>query len=413
MLRRKKLQKHILVITQYFYPEQFRINDICTEWIKRGYKVTVVTGIPNYPDGDYYKGYGLFNKRKDTYKGIEIIRLPLIPRKKSSLFLGLNYSSFVLSGYFWKVFTKIKADLVFTFEVSPMTQALLGVWYSKKFNVPSILYVQDLWPENLEIVGGVKNKLIIDNVKKMVDYIYKNTDLILATSPSFKAHIESSVNNYNLNVKFWPQYSEDDNKVPSTNHDYEAKIPNDDIFNIIFAGNIGYAQGLDILPNTAKILKNKNISVRFNIIGNGRFKTELINTIKKNNVEEYFNFIDRQPAEIIPFYLEKSDMAFLSFSNNDLFKKTIPAKLQTYLNSGIPIIGAVSGESKRIIQGAKCGFTGEPGDEKQLAKNIEKSLQLSNEDLEIMGNNSKEYAENNFNKQILMDEMEYIIQEYI
>lgn len=406
------MQKHILVITQYFYPEQFRINDICTEWVKRGYKVTVVTGIPNYPYGDYFKGYGLFNKRTENYNGIEIIRLPLIPRKKSSLFLGLNYVSFVLSGYFWKIFTKIEADLVFTFEVSPMTQALLGVWYSKKLNVPSILYVQDLWPENLEIVGGIKNSSIINNVKKMVDYIYKNTDLILATSPSFKTHIENSVDGWDLNVRFWPQYSEENNKIANIN-DYEIKIPNDSIFNIIFAGNIGYAQGLDILPNTAKILKDKNISVRFNIIGDGRFKTELINMINKNNIEEYFNFIDRQPAEIIPSYLEKSDMAFLSFSNNDLFKKTIPAKLQTYLNSGIPVIGAVSGESRRIVQEAKCGVTSEPENEKLLAKNIEKCLQLSKEDLEIMGNNSKKYAETKFNKQTLMDEMEYIIQEYI
>ena len=144
-----KLKKHILVIAQYFYPEQFSINDICTEWVKRGYKVTVITGIPNYPQGKYYNGYGLFKKRKETYNGIEIIRIPLIPRGKNAIMLALNYLSFVISGFFWKLFTKIEADYVFIFEVSPMTQALPGVWYAKKRKIPCYLYVQDLWPENV------------------------------------------------------------------------------------------------------------------------------------------------------------------------------------------------------------------------------------------------------------------------
>ena len=165
------MDKHILVIAQYFYPEQFRINDICTEWVKRGYKVTVVTGIPNYPQGRYYKGYGLFKKRREIYNGIDIIRIPLIPRGNNAIMLALNYLSFVISGYFWKSTTNIKADYVFIFEVSPMTQALPGVWYAKKRKIPCYLYVQDLWPENVEIVAGVKNKRIINAIGKMVDYI--------------------------------------------------------------------------------------------------------------------------------------------------------------------------------------------------------------------------------------------------
>ena len=116
-------QKHILVVSQYFYPESFRINDICKEWIKRGYKVTVLTGIPNYPEGKFYKGYNWFKRKKETWNGIDIIRIPLIARGKSSFKLVLNYFSFVYFGFFWKMFTRIKADLVFTFEVSPMTQA--------------------------------------------------------------------------------------------------------------------------------------------------------------------------------------------------------------------------------------------------------------------------------------------------
>ena len=133
---RKTYKKHILVISQYFYPEQFRINDICQEWVKRGYKITVLTGIPNYPQGRFYKGYNWFQKRRDEYKGIHVIRIPLIPRGNCAIMLMLNYFSFVFFGFFWKLFTRVKADKVFIFEVSPMTQALIGVWYAKKEKVP-------------------------------------------------------------------------------------------------------------------------------------------------------------------------------------------------------------------------------------------------------------------------------------
>src|SRR5699024_11930654 len=188
-----KMKKHILVISQYFYPENFRINDICAEWVDRGYEVTVVTGIPNYPQGKFYKGFGLFKKRKEVYKGINIIRIPLIPRGNNSIMLALNYLSFVVTGYFWKLFTKIKADYVFIFEVSPMTQALPGVWYAKKKKIPCYIYVQDLWPENVEVVTGISNKLVIGSIESMVSYIYKNTNKILTTSESFA---KSIINRY-------------------------------------------------------------------------------------------------------------------------------------------------------------------------------------------------------------------------
>jgi glycosyltransferase involved in cell wall biosynthesis len=270
----KSLKKHILVIAQYFYPEQFRINDICTEWVKRGYKVTVVTGIPNYPQGKYYDGYGLFKKRKETYNGMDIIRIPLVPRGKNAIMLALNYLSFVVSGFFWKSFTRIKADFVFIFEVSPMTQALPGVWYAKKRKIPCYLYVTDLWPENVEIVGGIKNKTILNTIGIMVDYIYKRCDRIFTSSESFiQAIVDRGTDRKKL--EFWPQYAEDYYKPVDKEKANIPEIPQDGIFNIIFAGNIGFAQGLDVLPEAAKILKKTNTKVRFNIVGDGRFKDYL------------------------------------------------------------------------------------------------------------------------------------------
>lgn len=400
-----RLKKHILVIAQYFYPEQFRINDICTEWVKRGYKVTVVTGIPNYPQGKYFDGYGLFKKRIETYNGIEIVRIPLIPRGNNSIMLALNYLSFVVSGYFWKVVTKVKADYVFIFEVSPMTQALPGIWYAKKRKIPCYLYVQDLWPENVEIVTGVKNKYVIGSIGKMVDYIYKNCNRIFTTSDSF---VEAIVNRgvERAKVEYWPQYAESFYR-PVEGLDC-SEIPSDEQFNIIFTGNIGNAQGLDVLPKVANILKGKGLEnqVRFNIVGDGRYKEVLVDNIRKVNLINMFNFIDRQPAERIPILISHSDAAFLSFADNDLFNMTIPAKLQSYLACGKPILASAGGETKKIIDASQSGFCTQTGDEEELAKSIIKLINLKEADRNVMGERARLFYEQNFDKNRLLDKMD-------
>lgn len=274
-MREKK--KHLLVISQYFYPEQFRINDICKEWVKRGYEVTVVTGVPNYPEGKYYKGYAWYGG-KEEYEGIHIIRLPLIQRGKTSLMLMLNYASFVLSGRIWGLITRIKADQVFIFEVSPMTQALVGVWYAKRRHIPCFLYVQDLWPENVEIVTGIHSAGILKSIEKMVNYIYKHCDRIFATSPGFVKRIQKRCQDKGK-VTYWPQYAEDFYQPIEKKKakDFVSEIPQDDRFKIIFTGNIGKAQGLEILPRVAIEMKKTSIykKVLFIIVGNGRNKENL------------------------------------------------------------------------------------------------------------------------------------------
>lgn len=405
-------QKHILVVSQYFYPEQFRINDICAEWVKRGYKVTVVTGIPNYPQGKFYSGYGFFKKRKENYNGVEIIRLPLIARGKGSIGMIANYFSFVISGFFWKLTSKIKADLVFTFEVSPMTQALLGVWYAKKHKVPNFLYVQDLWPENIEIIGGIHNKLVINSIGKMVNYIYANCDRIFATSPSFVAEIQKRCENKNK-VTYWPQYAEDFYKPASVDDTFEglSNLTSDGTFKIAFTGNIGQAQGLDILPKTASILKSQNRNVKFIIVGDGRSRTEFEKNICDLNVEDMFLMLGRQPAQSIPVILAHCQAAFLSFMNNELFAKTIPAKLQSYMACGMPIIASATGETARIITESKSGVCAPIGDEKALADLISQIMNKPLDELEKMSQASLEYVKENFSKQSLMDEMNLILQE--
>lgn len=393
-------KKHILVISQYFYPEPFRINDMCVELVKRGYKVTVLTGIPNYPQGEYYEGYSLTRKRTEEWNGIRIVRIPLMARGKSSIGLICNYLSFAASGYIWKSLSKIKADYVFSFEVSPMTQALIGCWYARKHQVPHYLYVQDLWPENVITVTGISNPIVIKPIDRMVDYIYKNTDEIFATSPSFVETIcnrKRSVSH--SKVHYWPQYAEDFYK-PMEKTSVE-EIPEDDSFKVIFTGNIGTAQGLQILPQTAEILREEN--VKFVIVGDGRYLDEFEQEIQKRNVENKFIMIARQPAERIPKMLAACDAAFLSFQNDELWTKTIPAKLQSYMACGMPIIASAEGETERIITEAECGVCSAIGDADKLSENIRIMMKR---DLDKMRHNSRKYFERNFEKQKLMDQIE-------
>lgn len=405
MTQNNKEKKHILVISQVFYPEQFRINDMCCEWIRRGYRVTVLTGIPNYPQGKYYEGYGLHKMRREYWNGIEIIRIPVIPRGNHKIGLIMNYFSFPISGFFWKIKTKIRADYVFMFETSPMTQCVIGVWYAKKYRIPLYLYAQDLWPENVEVVTGIHSPLVIEPIQKMVDYIYKNCTEIFVTSPSFvRAVCERRIPVPEEKVHYWPQYAEEF-YIPMKREPVE-EIPDGEAFKVMFTGNVGYAQGLDILPRTAQILKKAGKKVLFCIVGEGRYLEEFKAQIQKSGVEEMFCMISRQPAVKIPKLLAASDAAFLSFMETKLFEMTIPAKLQSYMACGIPVIAAASGESKRVIEEAGCGICSPSGDAQALAESVKGMMERSQEELALMGTRARAYFEAHFEKQKLMDEIQ-------
>ncbi len=398
------VKRHILVISQYFYPEEFRINDICSEWVKRGYDVTVITGIPNYPQGKYYKKYGVFSKRKEVYNGINIIRLVVTPRRKGKISLAINYLSFVVSGFFWQICTNINADIVFIFEVSPMTQALPGVWYAKKLNVPCYLYVTDLWPENVEIVVGLKNRILIGMIEKCVLYIYDNCSKIFTSSRGFiDAIIARGVSKSIL--EFWPYYAEDFYRKLDKNAVKISEIPQDNKCNIIFAGNIGEAQGLDILVETAKVLKEKACLVRFNIVGDGRYKNKLIDKIVNSKVSEFFNFVSKQPAYRIPEFMAVCDATLICLKENKILELTIPSKLQSCMACGIPIIIYGSGEACEIVNFAQAGICCPSRNVNDFVGTILLFIAKSNKQKTEMGFNAVKYYKKYFNKKILMDKM--------
>lgn len=399
-------KKHILVITQYFYPESFRVNDICREWVKRGYKVTVVTGIPNYPQGKFYEGYDYQHRRKEIWNGVKIIRLPIKPRKTGAVNLSINYLSYVFEGWKWVRKTVLKANSVFIYEVSPMTQALVGVWYARKHHVKCNLYVTDLWPENVEIALGIHNKLFIGAIRVMVDYIYRRCNHIFTSSKSFMHKIEARGVN-RKKIKYWPQYAEDFYTKALKGEALE--IPKDELLNLTFTGNIGTAQGLDVLVDAALKLKGEGVKIRFNIIGDGCYKNILKDHIKKSKVDDYFNFISQKQPEMIPEYLAQSDAALITLFKSEIYAMTIPAKTQSYLACGVPVLVSADGEVQNIIKEANCGFCSGSGDVSGLINNIKQFMDLGNKEREELSSNALAYYKENFDKKNLMDKMEVYI----
>lgn len=403
--------KKLLVATQYFYPENFRINDMCLEWMKRGYDVTVLTGIPNYPLGDIYGGYKR-EYREEEWKGIHIIRLPMHERGHNLFTLFLNCWSYVYYGKKWvdKIVKenngRFPYDVFFTYEVSPMTQALVGTYATKKYGVKSILYVQDLWPENVIEIMGIKSPLIVKPIDNMVKNIYRYTNLILATSESFVKSIQNRISDKSTvdKVVFWPQYAEEF-YVPLN------KNKQSDKFRICFTGNIGKTQGLDILAETAKLIKNdylvqnKKIDIEFVIVGDGRNKKEFINAINTSNVSGMFVLLGEKKPEEIPYILSTCDIAFVSFVKNDIFKMTIPAKMQSYMACGMPILGSAIGETKKIIEESNCGICAEIGNADELKRAIYR-LKSDNNKLEQYKENSLKYYRDRFDKSYLMSLMD-------
>lgn len=401
-------RKHILVVSQYFYPEQFRVNDLCLEWQKRGYQVTVVTGLPNYPEGTIYPGYSWPPKRCDNYNGIKVIRLPIIPRGNHIIGLAFNYISYCASGVIWALFSPLKPDCVFTYAMSPLTQAFVSIAVAQKRGIKHYLYIQDLWPDSIYDVVKIKSAFIRKLLHKMVKFIYKKSDVLFITSANFKEAIEK-FEILEEKIVYWPQFCEDFYKKTEEKNE---KIPQDGITNITFTGNLGMGVGLEILPDAALLLKSKEIKVRFNIIGDGRVKQKLIQSVKDKNCMEYFNFINKIAPEEIPEYLAASDAAFVSLRAEEFLSRTLPAKVQSYLACRIPVLGSANGETQAVIREAKCGYCSNAGDADALAVIIEKFIGLSYGDREALAESGFEYFKQHFDKKLLFDQMDNFLGGY-
>ena len=395
----------ILVISQYFYPENFRINDLVFSLQKRGHQIEVLTGKPNYPKGDYFKGYSWDGPKLEEIEEIKVHRANLILRKKGGgLRLFLNYFSFVFFGLF-KIL-KLKGDFekVFIYAPSPITVGILGIVAAKKFKCKSYLWVHDLWPESVRVAGGIKSGFVLGLVNQMTKLIYKFTDLLLVQSPEFK--------NYILNqgvaeskIIYYPYYAEDFYKVVEKDNNYLSQFPKG--FNLLFAGNIGVAQSFDTIVNAFEKLKEYDINLV--ILGDGRDKSRIQEQINEKRLTEKFHFLGSFPPEQMPYYFTCADGLLITLKKADIFSFTIPGKLQSYLACGKPIIGALDGIGNKIISESNSGFASEAEKHELLANNILTLYKLSKAEKEKLSNNALDFFDKNFNKQNLLERLEEIL----
>lgn len=399
---------HILVESQFFYPEQMRINDICVSLAERGHTVTVVTSIPNYPQGKFYPGYGIFNQRKECFKGVSIIHLPVIPRGKGFIGLTFNYISFVLSGWFFAHFTNLRPDIIFMNMSSPMTQSLVGTWLAKRRHIASVIYIMDLWPESFQAITGISSALILKPLGRMVDHIYSRVDHILTSSYGFLDVIEAR-GFPKEKLEYWPQYAEDFYTPQEASAGRDAEIPADDRLKIIFTGNVGLAQGLDLLIPAAEAIQKLRLSICFMIVGDGSYKETLLSLVDRRGLGSFFVFVDRQPAPAIPGLLAQADAGLVILKRSGIFSKTLPAKVQSYMACALPIIVSADGEAQRVVREAGAGVVAPAEDVEAFVEAVASFAALGKERRKQMGEAAKMYSEKMFQKKKLIDRLEILL----
>lgn len=391
----------ILVISQYFWPENFRINDLVAEFVGRGHEVTVLTGYPNYPSGEIFSEFRENSAEFANYHGAKIVRVPLVSRGSSAFRLLLNYLSFMLNASFlgvWRLRRQI-FDLIFVFEPSPITVGLPAVLFRRLKRAPLVFWVLDLWPETLEAIGVVRSPIILKMLKRMVSFIYNHCDLILAQSKSFIPQIQKYCTN-NRVVEYFPSWSD---VVYEFSHVEPAKeVPmGNGFFNIMFAGNIGEAQDFPAILDAAEILK-KNKKIRWLIVGDGRAADWVRSEIKRRGLGESFFLLGRHPVERMPSFYKHADALLMSLKDAPIFAMTIPGKLQSYLAAGIPVLAMLNGEGAEIVTESGAGLASPAGDGKALAFVILDLVEMHPNALKEMGARGLAVSMSEFNRETLI-----------
>ena len=393
----------ILVITQYFWPEHFRINDLVLGLKKRGNEVIVLTGKPNYPKGKFYEGYGFFSKSFEHWNEIKIYRAPLFSRGKGGGFrLMMNYLSFAFFSILTLLRIKERPDVIFVYEPSPVTVGVPAVIARWKFKVPIYFWVQDLWPDSIASAGNIRNPIILNILDRLTRWIYKNSKKVLIQSRGFKNRILAQGVNPSK-IIYFPNWTENYYKPVLKTEIYsqyfEGKI------NLLFAGNIGKSQDFETLIEAASIVHKVNLSVHWVIIGDGRLKSFVQQQVLESGLQKVFKLIGSFAPEEMPGFFSHADALIVSLKKDPLFAITIPSKIQSYMACGKPIITALDGEGSAIVEEAKAGLISDAGNAEDLAKVILDFVALSPEQKEAMGLNSLKYYQEKFDRDMLINRL--------
>ncbi len=394
----------LLVVSQYFWPENFRINDLVADMVGRGHEVTVLTGQPNYPSGRFFPGYGWVRPHTESYQGARVIRVPLVPRGGAgAIRLALNYLSFAVFGALgaW-LRLRGKFDAIFVFEVSPITVGIPAIVASRRFNAPILFWVLDLWPESLTAAGGVRSHGVLRAVDRLVKWIYRNCARVLVQSRAFVPEIARH-GVPDSNILYFPSWGEslfqplqqaDSNLLPL--------LPEG--FKVLFAGNIGEAQDLPAVLKAAELLRDRT-DIHWLIVGEGRMAAWAKEEALRRGLSRV-HFLGRHPLESMPHFYAAADALLLPLKREPIFALTIPGKLQSYLACARPILAMLDGEGARIVQESGAGLACPAGDAEGLASQVLKLAVMPDAERRAMGQNGRQYYETNFDRTRLFDQLE-------
>lgn len=397
----------VLVVSQYFWPENMRINNLVEGFVAKGHDVTVLTGFPNYPEGKKFADYKNDPEKFSEYCGAEIIRVPMLARGKNSLSLALNYLSFFVSASVigpWLLRGK-KFDSIFVYAVSPIMAAIPALvlgWLKKS---PVFVWVLDLWPETLSAVGIIRNPRLLSLVGTMVSFIYNRTDYLLMQSRSFDDNVRKYCTKpvSDERLVYFPSWAEDDFSA-GANEASDLIEADDSVFTVVFAGNIGEAQDFPAILKAAEIVGN-DVPVRWVIVGDGRMSEWLRDEVAARGLTNIL-LLGRHSLEKMPPLFAKADALLVSLKTNEVFEKTIPGKVQAYLASGRPVIAMIDGEAARVVSESGAGMACSSGDSVALADIVRAMAKLDPAQREEMGAAGKAFYTSNFSKDRLFDRLE-------
>lgn len=401
-------KKKILVVCQHFWPESFRINDICSYLAARDCEIDVLCGIPNYPEGKFFEGYSCLKNRKQEYGGMHIRRAFEIPRgRNTNVRIFLNYISFPLASLFHipRLLAR-KYDRIFLYQLSPVMMSLAGIIVGKLKKTETTMYVLDLWPQNLFSVLDIQNRLLRNVARKVSHWHYRNVDKIVTISQKMKEEMHEITSLPDDRIIFVPQccekfYEEDV---------YDAGLSErfGSGFNIVFAGNISPAQSFETVIEAARKIKDDGIDdVNWIIVGDGMSRAWLEDAVAAAELKDDFFFEGFRPAAEIPRYHTIADALLACLVKSDLLDCTIPAKVMSYFAAGRPMLLAMDGEAQRLVNQVGCGFAGDSGDSAALYTNIKKLYFTSKQERRRLGERGREYHfryfERNANLKMLYD----------
>lgn len=394
----------ILLVSQYFYPEEFKVNDLAASLVERGHSVTVLTGKPNYPKGAYFEGYGFWGIKKENYKGAEIIRIPVVRRGQgTAIRLAANYLSFAFFGSLYALFHKIEYDYVLCFQLSPITQAYPALMLKKKYKCKVGLWVQDLWPESVSAAGDVNNRFVHRYLESMVRRIYAKCDTLFVQSEAFHRSI-CAKGPFEDKIVYTPNWAEDlfcaRGNIDSCK--YQHLMP--DGFRVMFAGNVGAAQDFDSILRAASLTKDIP-EIKWVIVGDGRKRAEAERIVQNEGLDRTVLFLGRYPVTEMPAFFIHADAMLVTLRNEYIFSLTIPSKLQAYMASGKPVLSMIDGVGNDVIHAARCGLTADAGDAETLSRNVRRLYEMDKQELADMGKRGFTYYKKNFSKDEILDKI--------